>query len=177
MSTGPSTPIVTVVGKSDSGKTTFLEKLIAELTSRGWRIATAKHHAHSEEDVDVAGKDSWRHRQAGAVMSIVASATQVGVVRQTPSALSLDEVVAAEVGPDIDLVLAEGYKSQPHNAIEVSRIARSATLVLEPGEPIAIVTDNPALASYGVPLFGLDDAAPVSDLIESRLLKGGRHGD
>src|SRR5512139_3302870 len=85
-------PIVSIVGKSDSGKTTFLEKLIAELASRGWRVATVKHHAHSEDDVDTVGKDSWRHRQAGAAVSVVASGTQIGIVRELTRELTLDEI-------------------------------------------------------------------------------------
>lgn len=169
-------PIITLVGKSDSGKTTFLEKLIAELAARGRRIATVKHHAHSEHDVDVEGKDSWRHRQAGAVTSVVASASQLGIVRQIGRELSLSEIVDAEIGSDIDLVLAEGYKSQATNAIEISRLERSDTLVLEPGDAIALVTDNPAFADAGVPTFGLDDASALADFIEARFL-GGHDGD
>lgn len=169
-------PIVSVVGKSDSGKTTFLEKLIAELTGRGWRVATVKHHAHGDEDVDVIGKDSWRHRQAGAAVSVVASARQVGVVRELQRELTLDEI-AEMVGDDVDLVLAEGYKRSCRNMIEVSRVARSETLVCGPGEAIAIVTDNEALDPFGLPLYGLDEADAVADLIENKFLSGGdRHG-
>jgi molybdopterin-guanine dinucleotide biosynthesis protein B len=162
-------PIVSIVGKSDSGKTTFLEKLIAELTSRGWRVATVKHHAHSEDDVDIAGKDSWRHRQAGAAISVVASATQLGIVRELTRELTLDEIAEA-IGDDVDLILTEGYKRAGRNRIEVSRVERSDTLVCEAGEAIAVVTDNEAFDPFGMCLFGLDEADAVADFIEERFL-------
>ncbi len=164
-----SAPIVSIVGKADSGKTTFLEKLIAELTSRGWRVATVKHHAHSEESVDVPGKDSWRHRQAGAPVSVVASATQIEIVRELDRELTLDEI-AEIIGNDVDLILTEGYKREGRNRIEVSRVARSDTLVCEAGEAIAVVTDNEAFDPFGMCLFGLDEADAVADFIEERFL-------
>jgi molybdopterin-guanine dinucleotide biosynthesis protein B len=162
-------PIVSIVGKSDSGKTTFLEKLIAELASRGWRVATVKHHAHSEADIDLVGKDSWRHRQAGAAISVVASATQLGIVRELTRELTLDEIAAA-IGDDVDLILTEGYKRAGRNRIEVSRVERSDTLVCEADEAIAVVTDNEAFDPFGMCLFGLDEADAVADFIEERFL-------
>jgi len=165
-------PIVSIVGKSDSGKTTFLEKLIAELAGRGWRIATVKHHAHGDADVDVPGKDSWRHRQSGAAVSVVASARQVGLVREVQRELTLDEI-AEMIGDDVDLILTEGYKREGRNRIEVCRVERSETLVCEPDEVIAIVTDHEALDPFSMPLFGLEDAGDVADFIEHRFLSGG----
>lgn len=162
-------PIVSIVGKSDSGKTTFLEKLIAELTSRGWRVATVKHHSHTDEDVDVVGKDSWRHRKAGAVASVVASATQIGIVREVDREPTLEEI-AEMVGDDVDIILTEGYKRAGRNRIEVSRKDRSDTLVCEPGEAIAVVTDNEAFDPFSMCLFGLDEADSVADFIEERFL-------
>jgi molybdopterin-guanine dinucleotide biosynthesis protein B len=166
-------PIVSIVGKADSGKTTFLEKLIAEMTSRGWRVATVKHHAHSEESVDIVGKDSWRHRQAGAPISVVASAKQIEVVRELNRELTLDEI-ADMIGDDVDVILTEGYKREGRNRIEVSRVERSDTLVCEPGEAIAVVTDNEAFDPFGMCLYGLDEADAVADLIEEKFL-GARH--
>jgi molybdopterin-guanine dinucleotide biosynthesis protein B len=162
-------PIVSIVGKADSGKTTFLEKLIAELTSRGWRVATVKHHSHTDEDVDVVGKDSWRHRQAGASISVVASGAQIGMVREVDREPTLDEI-AEMIGDEVDLILTEGYKRAGRNRIEVSRVARSDTLVCEPDEAIAIVTDNEAFDPFSMCLFGLDEADAVADFIEQRFL-------
>ena len=75
-------PIVSIVGKSNSGKTTLIEKLIAELTRRGWRVATIKHNRHGFE-IDHEGKDSWRHKQAGAVATVVASPRRIAVIEDT----------------------------------------------------------------------------------------------
>ena len=84
-------PIVSIVGKSDAGKTTLLEKVVRELRSRGWRIATVKHDAHSFE-IDHEGKDSWRHRKAGACMTIISSPSKIAVVADTDHDYSLNEI-------------------------------------------------------------------------------------
>ena len=76
-------PVVSIVGKSDSGKTTVMEGLIRELSAMGYRVATVKHHIH-EVDVDVPGKDSWRHAHAGSVTAMISSPTQFAVVRRVP---------------------------------------------------------------------------------------------
>ena len=79
-------PIVSIVGKSDSGKTTLIEKLIAELTRRGFRVATIKHNRHGF-DIDHEGKDSWRHKRAGAVATVVASPGRAALIEDTPEGL------------------------------------------------------------------------------------------
>lgn len=176
-----SVPTISVVGKGDSGKTTFLEKLIRELSSRGHRVATVKHHVH-DYDIDVPGKDSWRHGRAGAVTTMVSSANKFSLIRETESEMTLPElaVTAAECGCDV--LLTEGFKREGVNRIEVSRSARSDELVCDPEELVALVTDSRSVNCDGVPLFDLDDAAGVADLIESRFLSsqstgGERDGD
>lgn len=162
-------PIVSVVGRSDSGKTTFLEKLIHELAERGVTVATAKHHAH-ECDIDTPGKDSWRHARAGAVTTMVSSPRQFGVIRKMEREYSLLDMsrIAGELGSDI--LLTEGFKYEGINRIEVSRKVRSDDLICTPNEMLALVTDNDEIACPGVPRFGLDDAVGVADLIEARFL-------
>jgi molybdopterin-guanine dinucleotide biosynthesis protein B len=169
-------PTISVVGKGDSGKTTFLEKLIRELSSRGHRVATVKHHVH-EYEIDVPGKDSWRHGRAGAAATMVSSAGKFALVREMEREMTLEELagVAAESGCDI--LLTEGFKREGINRIEVSRLARSDELVCSPEELLALVTDNQGLACEGVPTFGLDDATGVSDLIESRFFADGASGE
>ena len=142
-------PIVAFVGKSDSGKTTLLEKVIEELTSRGYRVATAKRHAH-EGGLDVPGKDSWRHARAGAEVAMVSSATQVSVVRSVPRESTLEELAAiASQSGEVDILLAEGFKTVAPVRIEVSRDARSATLVSAPEELFALVTDGGSDVCFG----------------------------
>jgi molybdopterin-guanine dinucleotide biosynthesis protein MobB len=167
-------PVVSLVGKSGSGKTTLMEKVVRELVSRGYRVATCKHHVH-EIDIDVPGKDSWRHAHAGAEVAMISSPTQFAVVRKVPIERTLAEI-AAEAG-DADILLTEGFKRAGSIRIEVSRDERSGELISESGELFALVTDGRREVS-GVPLFGLDDAIPLADLIERTFLaKETRDGD
>ena len=84
-------PIVSIVGKSSSGKTTFLEKLIREITGRGYRVATIKHSHHSIS-FDNPNKDSWRHAQAGASATLVSSTTEIQVIKPVPREQTIDEL-------------------------------------------------------------------------------------
>ena len=162
-------PIVSVVGKGDSGKTTFLEKLIAELASRGVRVATVKHHVH-DYDIDVPGKDSWRHARAGAVTTMVSSPDKFALISSVDREMTLDQIaqVAAEAG--CDLLLTEGFKREGVNRIEVSRKVRSDEIICAADEMIALVTDNAEIICVGVPRFGLDDASGVADLVTAKFL-------
>lgn len=162
-------PVVSVVGKGDSGKTTFLEKLIAELSGRGVRIATVKHHVH-DYDVDVPGKDSWRHARAGAVTTMVSSPGKFSLVSKVDREMTLAELARVAADSGCQILLTEGYKTEGVNRIEVSRRARSDELVCSPAELLALVTDNDELACEGVPRFGLDDARGVADLVAERFL-------
>lgn len=172
MSAVTGVPVVSVVGKGDSGKTTFLEKLIRELTERGYRVATVKHHVH-DFDIDVPGKDSWRHAKAGAAVTMISSPDKFGIVRKVDHEQSLDELVAA--AGDVDIVLTEGFKRAGSVRIEVSRRARSEGIICEPHELWALATDNPDAAPAGVQRFGLDDTGAVADAIESAFLGKGEN--
>jgi molybdopterin-guanine dinucleotide biosynthesis protein MobB len=168
----PSTvPVVSVVGKGDSGKTTFLEKLIRELTSRGVRVATVKHHVH-DYDIDTPGKDSWRHARAGAVATMVSSPEKFALIRAVNVEPTLPELAAIAAQSHCDILLTEGFKREGVNRIEVSRVARSEELICTPSEMLALVTDNSRLTCDGVPRFGLDDAAGVASLVQERFLGG-----
>jgi molybdopterin-guanine dinucleotide biosynthesis protein B len=163
-------PVVSVVGKSDSGKTTVMEGLIRALSARGHRVATVKHHVH-EVDIDVPGKDSWRHAHAGAVTTMISAPTQFAVVRVTDRDRTLEELV--EAAGDADILLTEGFQRAGDVKIEVSRRARSTELVNDPSTLFALVTDNPDYESGGARVFGLDDAAGLAELIEHMYLTGG----
>src|SRR5512139_3427672 len=97
-------PIVSIVGKSDSGKTTLIEKLIAELTNRGFRVATIKHNRHGFE-IDHEGKDSWRHKRAGAVITVVASPDRIAVIEDAAKDYELAEIRERYIR-DADVILA-----------------------------------------------------------------------
>jgi len=175
----PQVPLVSIVGKSDSGKTTLVEGVVRELVARGWRIATCKHHIH-EVDIDVPGKDSWRHARAGSCVTMISSPTQFARVEKIERERTLDEIV--EAAGDVDIVITEGFKRAGSVRIEVSRLGRSDELISTSDELFALVTDNADLRLEGVPVFDLDDIAGVASLIERTFLtgvspEGGADGD
>lgn len=162
-------PVVAFVGKSDSGKTTVVEKVVAELAARGIRVATVKHHVH-DFDIDVPGKDSYRHARAGAVTSMVSAPDKFAAISTVERELTLDEI--AERAGDVDILVAEGFKRTATVRIEVSRRERSEGLVCTADEIIALVTDHASLP--GVPTFDLNDASGIADFIEDRVIAKGQ---
>ncbi|HID86308.1 MAG TPA: molybdopterin-guanine dinucleotide biosynthesis protein B [Anaerolineae bacterium] len=164
-------PIISVVGKSGAGKTTFLERLIPELKGRGYRVAVVKHDVHGFE-VDVPGKDSWRMAQAGSDAVVIAGPRKLALIRGLEREMTLGEIAA--LLPDADIILTEGYKRGTAPKIEVSRRAVSQELLCTEEELVALVTDQPF--PLEVPQFDLDDAAGVVDLLEERFLKDRRWG-
>ena len=170
MSAGTRIPVVSIVGKSDSGKTTLVEGVIRELVARGWRVASVKHHVH-EVELDQPGKDSWRHAHAGAVTSMISSPTQFAVVRKVDRERTLEELV--EAAGDVDVLITEGFKRAGDVRIEVARRARSDEMVSEPGELFAVVTDMPEIVPEGIPVFPLDAHSSVAEMIERSFLMDG----
>jgi molybdopterin-guanine dinucleotide biosynthesis protein B len=152
------------VGFSGSGKTTLMERLIGELTRRGLRVGSIKHDSHGFE-MDHPGKDSWRHKQAGAAVSMIASPRQIGMVRDVDRDHRLEELVA--MLPEVDLALAEGFKRGAHPKIEIHRPAANPAPACK-GDPhlLAVVSDAPL--EWGVPCFGLDELCALADFIERR---------
>lgn len=156
-------PIVTVVGKSNAGKTTFLEKLIKVLKNRNIKVGTIKHDVHGF-DIDKPGKDTWRHAQAGADAVIISSSSKVAVIKKMEHEMSLDQ--AAEFISDMDIILTEGYKRSAKPKIEIYRKAHSTELLCNPDELIAVVSD--ADWNLSVPVFDLDDAIGVANLLQKK---------
>lgn len=168
MNSKPKPPIVSLVGKSNSGKTTLLEKLIPALSLRGVRVGIIKHHVHTF-DMDQPDKDTWRHRQAGAAVVALSSPTGLGVIRDVEREFTLDEVVGRYFN-DVDLVITEGYKSGPAPKIEIFRAAVHREPLPNRDETwLAMVSDQPL--KLGLPVFGLDDAAGLADFLIDTLLK------
>lgn len=162
----PAIPVISVVGRSKTGKTTLLEKLIPELKRRGYRVATIKHHSHPGFDIDQPGKDTWRHAQAGSDHVIIAAPDKVASIRPVEREPTLDELVAAITG--VDIVLTEGYKRANKPKIEVVRAERGAGPICPMEELLAVAADAPL--SLPVPCFDWNDAAGLADLIEARFL-------
>jgi molybdopterin-guanine dinucleotide biosynthesis protein MobB len=162
--------VVSIVGRSNSGKTTVLEWLIPALRERGYRLAVIKHHRHRDFAFDVPGKDSYRYAQAGAEHVLVVGPDKLAHVRHYEREPALAEIVAGLT--DVDLVITEGYKRAPTPKIEVSRRARSRELISPPETLVAIVSDQ--RFDVDVPHLALDDVAGLADLIESRFLASAR---
>ncbi len=160
-------PVVSIVAKSGTGKTTLLEKLIAELKLRGYRVGVVKHNAHQFE-IDHQGKDSWRLTQAGADTMLIASAEKIAMVKQSGAGgePALEEIVANYCG-DVDILLTEGFKRSTMPKIEVHRQACGDSLFCrgENHDPalVAVASDSPL--ELDVPVFDLDDAVALCDLI------------
>jgi len=161
-------PIVSIVGRTDSGKTTFIEKLIPALRDLGYRVATLKHDAHGF-DIDKEGKDTWRHAQAGAEAVIISSPKKYALIRKTGRERTIEEL-AQLVSDGVDLILTEGYKAGPMPKVEVYRPEVHPEMLCRPGEGLLAIVSTVKLESE-VPCFGIDDAAGVAALIEERLIK------
>ena len=157
--------LVAIVGKSDAGKTTLIEKLVPELVKLGLRVGTVKHDAHSFE-IDHPGKDSWRHGQAGAEAYVVASPERLAFVTKLPGELPL-RAIALRFYAGFDLVVAEGYKASAPHRVELFRTgAGHAEPLCAPGEALALVTDAPLPHAHR---FGLEDGAALARFLAARL--------
>ena len=161
-------PIVSIVGKSDAGKTTLIEKLILELVRRGYRVATVKHDVHGF-DVDREGKDSWRHKQAGAHTVVISSPEKLALIRDVDHDADLAEVRDKYI-QDVDLILTEGFKRNNQPKIEVFRKEKHQELLCKKEDNLLAVASNQPL-DVGVPCFDIDDARGLVDLIEEKFLK------
>jgi molybdopterin-guanine dinucleotide biosynthesis protein B len=161
--------IVSIVGKSSTGKTTFLEKLIREISSRGYKIATIK-HSHHAISFDQPNKDSWRHAQAGAAATMVSSASEIQIIKPITQELTIDRL-ARQLGEDYDLILTEGFSRGNAPKIEIHR--KEAGPLLENAKKLfAVVTDEPLETKARQ--FALDDVKGVADLLEEIYLKPNR---
>lgn len=160
-------PIVSIVGRSDTGKTTFLERLLPAIKALGYRVATVKHDTHGF-DVDRPGKDSWRHGQAGSDVVIISSPNKIAMIRKVETEWTL-EAIAHHLAMDVDLLLTEGYKREKAPKIEVHRREMGSELLCSPEELVALVTDEEL--PMPVPQFGWDEAGAVARLIEEKVLR------
>lgn len=158
-------PVLSVVGFSNSGKTTLVEKLVRELKTRGYRVAVIKHH-HGDFDIDKPGKDTWRHAEAGADVVVLAAPRKVAVIEKLQAEKPLDEIIATI--SNVDLIITEGYKKENKPKIEVFRSAVHQKIISPVGELLAIASDVPL--HYGVPCLDINNPGPMVDLIEDKLL-------
>lgn len=163
--------ILTIVGKSNNGKTTLMEKLVAALTQKGYRIGTAK-HTHCGFDIDKKGKDTWRHRNAGAVSTLMVTDDQVIMIKNDTRK---EEEKLQEYLNDADLILAEGFKRLDLPKIEIFRkkSGHDRPLFMDNDALIkkmlkAFVTDSDYKPD--VPVFGLNEISSLADFIEKQFI-------
>ena len=159
-------PIISIVGKSESGKTTLLEGLITKLKQRGYKVAVIKHAAEDFE-LDTVNKDSWRFSQAGSEVSAISSAQKLAVIKNLEHDLGPQEL-SQFIGSDYDLILTEGFKQSSHPKIEVHRKEQGKELLSQPEQLLAIVTDEPL--NIAVPQFSRDEVPKIVDLIVNTML-------
>jgi molybdopterin-guanine dinucleotide biosynthesis protein B len=161
------TPILSIIGKSKSGKTTLLEKLIPELKRRGYRVAVVKHHSHPGFEIDVPGKDTWRFAQAGSDHVIIAAPDKIASIRRLDGELDLDEIISDI--HQVDIIFTEGYKRAGKLAIEVVRAGLGTGLVADPGQLVAVATDTHL--NISLPQLDLNDSIQIADFVEVTFLK------
>ncbi len=153
-------PVYQFIALSGTGKTTFLEKLVAELKDRGLRVGVYKHDGHDFE-IDWPGKDSWRMTQAGADVTLLSSASKAVIMENRP--VPPEEL--ADRTDNVDILLVEGYKAGPWRKIAMRREASGKDWAVPPEECLAVITDGPSPA--GVPRFGFSDIAAVADFLQA----------
>ena len=159
-------PVVSVIGgRSNTGKTTLLEKLIPSLKSRGLRVGTIKHHS-GDFEIDREGKDSYRHKKAGASVSMITSSEKIGLVADITQELTLSELVRLYMR-DIDLVITEGYKREHMPKLEVYVYQKGLEpLAKQDPDVIAIAADR--MIDAHVPVFLRDEPEAIADFIVTK---------
>ncbi|NVN90168.1 MAG: molybdopterin-guanine dinucleotide biosynthesis protein B [Desulfuromonadales bacterium] len=165
------TSVVAFVAKSNTGKTTLLEKVILELKKRGYRIGAIKHDAHSF-DIDHPGKDSHRLATAGADTMLITSPEKLALIKKHAETPPLEQLIETYFG-DVDIVLTEGFKRSSLPKIEVHRAERSPTLLCrgEEHDPtlLAVASDEPL--DLDVPVLDINNPVQVADFVEEKVIR------
>jgi molybdopterin-guanine dinucleotide biosynthesis adapter protein len=156
-----------LAGWSGSGKTTLIVKLIPEFVSRGLAVSTMK-HAHHEFDIDVPGKDSYEHRQAGASEVMISASQRWALMHEVKDEdePSIDELIARMT--PVDLLLVEGFKWHSHPKMEIHRPAVGKPLLQTDDPEIIAVASDGAIGSLSVPVLDLNDVKGIADFILER---------
>lgn len=153
-----------VTGFKNSGKTTMVERLVAEFTARGLAVSTVK-HAHHTFDIDHKGRDSWRHRHAGAREVAVVSRNQQAFIRDTRGGEepALEDILA-RFSP-CDLIIVEGYKRDSHPKIEMINVALDHERLVDDDATIIAIAANGPVADAPAPVFDRDDIGAIADFV------------
>ena len=182
------TPALSIIGRKNSGKTTLLEKLIRYLTDQGLRVASIKHHGHPDFDIDIPGRDSFRHRMAGAQSSIVLSDVRFAQITELSTPLSCEDALVKL--SNFDIALVEGFRQSALSHIELFRQANprdqerveASIRTWEEAQthhldtlPVALVSDMPtiiqAAEELGLPFFGFDDIEDIARFVTEQFAR------
>ncbi len=153
-----------VVGWKNSGKTTLVERLVIEITGRGYSVSTVK-HAHHTFDIDHDGKDSYRHRSAGAKEVLLASRNRWALMHENRGEPEAPLAEFLEKLAPVDLVLVEGYKRDPHPKVEAHRAETNQGLIADDDDTVRAIASDQPLEGQTVPVMALDDVTAVADFI------------
>ena len=160
-------PVLALIGKPNCGKTTLIEKLIPALADKGVRVGTIKHH-HGEIQMDTSGKDTWRHKQAGAKVVLLSSPVGIGLIQDTVADTPVEDLVSRYF-QEVDLVIAEGYKWSTLPKIEVFRSTVYDEPMQEPGETLIAMVSDVAIRQ-GLPWFKNDDIGSLVEFILEKIV-------
>jgi len=155
--------VIGLAGWSGAGKTTLLTRLIPLLREQGLRVSVIK-HAHHKFDVDMPGKDSWRHRKAGAEEVLVCSGLRWALMHELRGAREPHLTELLKKLSRVDLVIVEGYRSEPHRKIEVHRAANGKPLLFPDDPAIAGIVSDVAVKT-DLPTAHLDDTTAVAAMM------------
>ncbi len=158
-------PVVAIVGRSGSGKTHLMVRLIKELKGRGLRLATVK-HCHHDFDMDQEGKDSWRHRQAGASPVVICTTSRLAIFLETGTEMSLERIQERFLS-EVEMILVEGYRSLPLPKVEVTEKGEKSELA-DQGDPNLLAVVSHDQSAGRVPIFLPDQVSELADFLYER---------
>ncbi|MHB1011800.1 MAG: molybdopterin-guanine dinucleotide biosynthesis protein B [Desulfobacteria bacterium] len=165
---------VAFLGRSGTGKTTLIEKVLPELARRGYRVGAIKHDAH-RFDIDHPGKDSHRLTAAGAATMVITSSEKLALVKKHVKSPPAEELIDLYFR-DMDLVLVEGFQKSGLPKIELYRKEKNAPLICrgEIDDPMLVAVASDAPLEVDVPLLDLNAPGTIAKFIEEKILRNGR---
>jgi len=162
-------PVLSIVGRSNSGKTTLMCELVHALKKKGYRVGTLKHNAHGF-DIDQPGKDTWKHREAGADVVMISSSSKVALIEKVQEELSLDNLLKRFEG--VDLVITEGYKRENKPKIEVVRGSNPPVCREKEDNVLAFVGDTGHINTKKASTYCWQQIEELIEFIEKKIIGG-----
>lgn len=161
-------PIISIVGKSGAGKTRAIEELVKDLKQRGYKVGTVKHHFHGDFEIDIPGKDSWRHARAGSDLVVISSPVKLAMIKKMKREASLDQIVQ-ELMQEVDIVLTDGYNREKKPRVIIAQSKEDLELFSRDCEVIAVVRDEKIETK--IPAFSFKEIPKLATLVENKFLK------